>query len=317
MENISGNSSRVFEGHYSDLGDWKRGDVNYFVVPQRWEDYTAEEHAIWRDLYHRQMDILPGRAISLFMDNLKALGINDKQIPDFDEVNKVLMERTGWRVVGVPGPIPVEPFFELLANRMFPVGTFIRTREQFDYIQEPDVFHDLFGHVPILADPVFADYIEAYGRGGLKAADHKAVYMIGRLYWYTVEFGLIQEPEGLRIYGAGILSSPTESVFALDSPSPNRVKFDVKRLLRSRFFIDDFQDTYHVIESFDELFDATKPDFLPYYEEVRKLPTIQPTELIDSDIVLHKGTGDYAKKAAANRAERQKQKQEAAKKAEK
>jgi len=313
MKDVAGNqASGAYEGHYTDVGEWKRGDLDYFVVPQNWDSYTEEEHQIWGDLYKRQKEILKGRAVSLFMENMDALGISEDRIPKFDDVNKILMERTGWKVVAVPGPIPIEPFFELLANRLFPVGRFIRSREQFDYIQEPDVFHDLFGHTPILADPVFADYIEAYGRGGLKAANHKAVYMIGRLYWHTVEFGLIREPEGLRIYGAGILSSPTESVFALDSDSPNRVKFDVKRLLRSRFYIDDFQDTYHVIDSFDQLFEATKPDFIPYYEEARTLPTILPTELEDRDDVIHKGTGEYAAMAAEKRERRKQEKKEAA-----
>ncbi len=305
MKDVVGNTStNKSQGHYTDLDGWTRGDLDHFVVPQNWDEYTDEEHQIWKDLYQRQIKILDGRAVSLFMDNLHSLGIEEDKIPNFDDVNKILMERTGWKVVAVPGPIPVEPFFELLANRLFPVGRFIRTREQFNYIQEPDVFHDLFGHVPILADPVFADYIEAYGKGGMKAADHKAAYLIGRLYWHTVEFGLIQEPEGLRIYGAGILSSPTESVFALESDSPHRVGFDVKRLLRSRFYIDDFQDTYYVIDDFEQLFKATDPDFLPYYDEVRKMPSILPGELIDGDKVIHEGTCEYAKEAAARRQKR-------------
>ncbi len=290
--------------HFTAGDGWTSGDLDFFTVPQK--AFTKEEHDVWRALYKRQLDVLPGRAISLFMDSLSTLGISQEKVPDFHDVNEILMKRTGWQVVAVPGLIPDEPFFELLANRRFPAGNFIRTKEQMDYIQEPDVFHDLFGHVPILADPTFADYMEAYGKGGLKAAKFGTIDNLARLYWYTVEFGLIKEPAGLRIYGAGILSSPTESVFSLDDPSPHRIGFDLKRVLRTHFQIDDFQDNYFVIDSFQSLFDATLADFAPIYKEVKDAPVIMPGELAEGDTVLHKGTGVYAAAAAKRRAERAK-----------
>ena len=288
--------------NYTPVDGWTPGNLDFFTVPQR--IFTDEEHDVWRTLYKRQMDVLPKRAIGQFMDSIKALGINQNRIPDFAEVNEILMERTGWQVVPVPGLIPEEPFFELLANRRFPSGNFIRSRQQLDYIQEPDVFHDLFGHVPILVDPVFADYMEDFGHGGLKAAKLGLLDKIARLYWYTVEFGLIQEPEGLRIYGAGILSSPTESVFSLESPSPHRIKFDVKRVLQTHFQIDDFQDNYFVIDSFKQLFKETYGDFTAIYAELAHAPVYQPGDLADGDIVLHEGTGAYAAEADRRRDER-------------
>lgn len=288
--------------HYTSGDGWTLGNLDFFTVPQK--QFTPEEHDIWRTLYKRQMDVLPNRAIGLFMDSLSTLGISRDRIPDFSEVNDILMKRTGWQVVPVPGLIPEEPFFELLANRRFPAGNFMRTKEQLDYIQEPDVFHDLFGHVPLLADPVFGNYLEAFGHGGLKAAKLGTTEKLARLYWYTVEFGLIQEPQGLRIYGAGILSSPTETVFSLEDPSPHRIKFDLKRLLQTHFQIDDFQDNYFVIDNFKQLFDETYKDFAPIYEALSGKPEYEAGILLDDDSVLHKGTGVYAIEADKRRAER-------------
>lgn len=292
--------------HYTDPSGWKLGDLDYFTVPEH--AYTPQEHDIWRALYKRQLDVLPGRAVDWFMDSLSTLGINKDAIPKIDDVNDILMKRSGWKVVPVPGLIPDEPFFEMLANRRFPIGNFIRKPEQFDYIQEPDIFHDLFGHVPILADPVFGDYMQSYGEGGLKAARLGAIDKITRLYWYTVEFGLIEEKDGLRIYGAGILSSPTESVFCLESDSPNRVKFDLKRVLRTHYQIDDFQDTYFVIDSFQQMFDETRPDFTAIYKEIEKLPVIMPEDILPNDGVITRGTNVYAAKADIKREERKKKK---------
>jgi phenylalanine-4-hydroxylase len=290
--------------HFTPADGWTPGNLDFFTVPPA--TYTEDEHDIWRALYKRQSKILKGRAISLFMDSLSTLGINQDRIPGYDEVNAILMKRSGWQVVPVKGLIPDEPFYELLANRRFPIGNFIRTKEQMDYIQEPDVFHDLFGHVPILADPVFGDYMAAYGEGGLKAAKLGTLDKLARLYWYTVEFGLIQEKDGLRIYGAGILSSPTESVFCLEDPSPHRIKFDVKRILQTHYRIDDFQDNYFVIDSFKQLFDDTYQDFTPIYKELAAQPVIKPGLLAPGDTALHKGTGAYAVEADKRRAARAK-----------
>lgn len=290
--------------HYTDATGWTPGNLDFFTVPQK--EFTEEDNDIWRALYKRQLGVLPGRAISLFMDSLSTLGINQDKIPTFTEVNEILMKRTGWQVVPVPGLIPDEPFFELLANRRFPAGNFIRSKEQMDYIQEPDVFHDLFGHVPILADPVFANYMVEYGKGGLKAAKLGTIDKLARLYWYTVEFGLIQEPQGVRIYGAGILSSPTESVFSLEDKSPHRLKFDLKRVLQTHYQIDDFQDNYFIIDSFQQLFDDTLADFDPLYDELRGKPEYEAGIIVPGDKVVHEGTGTYAIEADKRRDERKK-----------
>jgi phenylalanine-4-hydroxylase len=290
--------------HAPSAEGWTRGNLDFFTVPEK--IYTAEENDVWRTLFKRQMQVLPKRAISQFMDSLSTLGIEQTRVPRFDEVNEILMKRTGWQVVPVPGFMPEEAFFELLANRRFPAGNFIRGREQLDYIQEPDVFHDLFGHVPILVDPIFADYMEAFGKGGLRAAELGTLEKVGRLYWYTVEFGLIQESQGLHIYGAGILSSATESVFCLEDPSPHRLKFDLKRIMQTHFRIDDFQDNYFVIDSFKQLFDETYVDFKPLYDELATQPVLEPGIIVPGDVVIHKGTGTYAVEANKRRIARRK-----------
>lgn len=292
--------------HYNPGEGWTPGDLDFFKVPQH--QYNEEENDVWRTLYKRQEEVLKGRAISLFMDSMSSLGINRDRVPAFGDVNEILKKRTGWQVIPVEGLIPDEPFFELLANRRFPIGNFIRTKDSLDYIQEPDVFHDLFGHVPLLAEETFAKYMQAYGEGGLKAAKLGMTNKLARLYWYTVEFGLIEEPDGLRIYGAGILSSPTESVFALESASPHRIGFDVKRLLQTHYQIDDFQDNYFVIESFDQLFNETYADFTPLYEELQGKPEYPAGTLLDGDKVYHKGTGEYAIEADKRRDARRNQK---------
>ena len=293
--------------HFTPLGDWTPGQLDYFTIPQALENFTAEEHETWKMLYKRQLDVLPRRAIELFMDSLNTLGITQDRIPDFRDINDILMKRTGWQVVPVKGLIPEEPFFELLANRRFPAGNFIRARSSMDYIQEPDVFHDVFGHVPILAEPVFADYMVEYGKGGLKAAKRGTTDKLARLYWYTVEFGLTREFGPLQIYGAGILSSPTETVFSLESPSPNRLAFDLRRILQTHYQIDDFQDSYFVIESFKKLFDETLADFSPLYDELENHPVIEPTALLAKDVVITKGSNEYAKIAQSKRAQRKQQ----------
>jgi phenylalanine-4-hydroxylase len=200
----------------------------------------------------------------------------------------------------VPGLVPDDVFFDHMANRRFVAGNFIRRPDQLDYLQEPDVFHDVFGHVPMLADPVFADYLAAYGRGGQRALGLDALKYLGRLYWYTVEFGLIAEPEGLRIYGSGIVSSYAESRFALDDPSPNRIAFDIARVMRTDYRIDDFQENYFVIPSFDELLRVTvESDFAPLYEALKAQPDIPVGVVQSDDIVLTHGTQAHARRGAA------------------
>lgn len=261
----------------------KQGSIDDVIIDQGYARYTKEDHAVWEDLFRRQNALLPGRVCDEFLEGLDTLSIGADHIPDFADLSDRLSARTGWSIVAVPGLIPEDIFFALLAERRFPVTNWIRAREQLDYLQEPDLFHDLFGHVPLLTNPFFADYMAAYGRGGLKARRLDAIDMLARLYWHTVEFGLISTPAGLRIYGAGIVSSKGESLYSLDDPKPNRIAFDLKRILRSRYRIDDFQESYFVIDSFDALVAATAPDFTPIYEEVREYGEIPVGTLLPSD----------------------------------
>jgi phenylalanine-4-hydroxylase len=263
-------------------GDYARASSDY-TCAQDWASYTAADHDTYRRLYARQLQQLPGLACDEFIAAVSQLGTPER-IPRFDEVNERLIKATGWQITAVPGLIPEEAFFALLAARKFPVTDWIRKPEEFDYVVEPDVFHDLFGHVPLLFNPTFADYMQAYGAGGLKASRLDACELLARLYWYTVEFGLIHTPQGLRAYGAGILSSAGELRHSVTAPGVQRVGFDLKRLMRSRYKIDTYQATYFVIDSFDQLFDATAPDFTPIYRQVRE--TIAREGEIDAGTVL-------------------------------
>ena len=266
-----------------------------WTVPQNWEKFSADEHAMWDRLFARQTAMLPGRAADAFMRGVEVLKLSRPGIPDYRELNARLMAATGWQILAVPGLVPDDVFFDHLANRRFPAGNFIRTPDQLDYLQEPDVFHDVFGHVPMLADPVFADYMVAYGKGGLRSLGYGALDHLARLYWYTVEFGLIQQADGLRIYGAGILSSYAESIFALDDPSPNRIAFDLLRVMRTHYRIDDFQQSYFVISSIDQLLNVTvETDFAPLYAQLETLPDINASELLPNDALITRGTQAYA-----------------------
>ena len=249
-------------------GDYGRARRDY-TCAQDHARYTAADHETYRRLYARQVQQLPGLACEEFIAAVQQLG-EPARIPHFDAISEKLIPATGWQIVGVPGLIPEEAFFALLAERKFPVTDWIRKPEEFDYVVEPDVFHDLFGHVPLLFDPTFADYMQAYGAGGMKASRLDACELLARLYWYTVEFGLIATPQGLRAYGAGILSSAGELRHSVLSPDPRRIAFDLQRLMRSRYRIDTFQASYFVIDSFQQLFDATAPDFTPVYARVRQ-----------------------------------------------
>ncbi|WP_408587401.1 phenylalanine 4-monooxygenase, partial [Novosphingobium sp.] len=257
-------------------------------------DYTADEHRVWDELFARQMQVLPGRAASAFLKGLDRLDLGRGGVPDFGRLSSELGALTGWSVVPVPMLIPDHVFFWHLANRRFPAGNFIRGRESFDYIEEPDVFHDVFGHVPMLADPTFADYMQAYGRAGWKAMRHNRLKALGALYWYTVEFGLVEEGGALRAYGAGILSGPGEAVFALEAASPNRIRLNVDRVMRTDYVIDDLQPTYFVIESFADLYHQTvERDFDRLYRGLGPGFTYANTAVIDIDDVLHRGTLEY------------------------
>jgi len=265
-----------------------------WTIPQDWAAYTEVEHRTWDTLYARQMKILPGRAAEVFMKGLDALDLNTGGIPDFAVMNPKLQALTGWTVVCVPGLVPDEVFFDHLANRRFPSGQFIRKPDQLDYLQEPDIFHDVFGHVPMLSDPDFADYMEAYGKGGQRAAGLGMLQNLARLYWYTVEFGLMQDTDGLRIYGAGIVSSATESVFSLEDPSPNRLGFDLERVMRTLYRIDDFQQVYFVIDSIEQLKRETLQDFGPIYRRLTGADDIAIDSILSTDRVFTRGTQAYA-----------------------
>jgi phenylalanine-4-hydroxylase len=271
------------------------GPTGDYTVPQDWHRFTQEEHATWDTLFARQSAILPDRVVPEFMDGLEVLRLTRPGIPDFTELSDRLMARTGWQVVAVPGLIPEDAFFEHLANRRFPAGNFIRRADQLDYLQEPDVFHDVFGHVPLLANPVFADYMQAYGEGGLRSLSFGAIHKLARLYWYTVEFGLMTSSDGLKLYGAGIASSRTESLFALDDASPNRIGFDVLRVMRTLYRIDDFQQTYFVINSFEDLLKQTlEADFAPLYAALESLDDVPLDAVLAEDVVYSRGTQAHA-----------------------
>jgi phenylalanine-4-hydroxylase len=262
-------------------GDYSKMDAQY-VVQQDWDAYTPAEHELWRRLYRRQIELVPGRACQEFIDGLRTLDAADG-IPRFDVANAKLQKATGWTLVAVPGLVPDEVFFEHLANRRFPVTVWLRKPEEFDYIVEPDVFHDFFGHVPLLLNPIFADHIQEYGKGGLKALKLDGLSQLARLYWYTIEFGLIRTKEGLRVYGAGILSSGGEITYALTSDKSVRIPFELERCMRTLFKIDSYQGTYFVIDSFRQLFDETAPDFTTIYPRLHAQPTIAAGELLDGE----------------------------------
>jgi len=266
-----------------------------WTIPQNWSAYTEVEHQTWNTLYERQMKILPGRASEAFLRGLDALDLNAGGIPDFEVINPKLQALTGWTVVCVPGLVPDEVFFDHLANRRFVSGQFIRKPDQLDYLQEPDIFHDVFGHVPMLTDPDFAAYMEAYGKGGQRAASLGMLPNLARLYWYTVEFGLMQEADGLRIYGAGIVSSATESVFSLEDPSPNRLGFDLERVMKTLYRIDDFQQVYFVIDSIEALKTVTLQDFGPIYERLKGAEALPIEAVLPTDRVFTQGTQVYAR----------------------
>jgi len=265
-----------------------------WTIDQDWASYSPEDHQVWLTLYERQAALLPGRACEPFLKGLEALDLHGRGVPDFKVLNQKLGALTGWRVVAVPGLVPDEVFFEHLANRRFPAGRFIRNPDQLDYLEEPDVFHDVFGHVPMLTDPVFADYMQAYGEGGLRALGRGRLHNLARLYWYTVEFGLIETAQGLRIYGAGIVSSRGESVFSLESPSANRLGFDLVRVMRTPYRIDDFQQVYFVLPSLQRLLDDTLQDFGPIYDRLANLPDLGIETILPQDRVFTRGDQAYA-----------------------
>jgi len=272
-------------------GDYS-GAAADFTIDQGWSDYRGADHALWRRLYERQAKLMPDYACREFIDSLKAMHIANG-IPNLDAVSRQLVRATGWRLVAVPGLVPNDVFFAHLARRQFPVTNWIRKPEEIDYLVEPDIFHDFFGHVPLLFNPIFADYMQAYGIKGKEAERLDATTILARLYWYMVEFGLIQTPEGIRAYGAGMLSSHAETVFSVDDASPHRIGFALDRVMQTNFRIDDFQETYFVLENFEQLFQATKRDFRPVYQSIKSLAVLEPDTLLPTDRVISRGTGNW------------------------
>ena len=266
-------------------GDYARAREDY-TCEQNFAAYTPDDHATWRKLYARQTALLPGLAAQSFIDLLPQLNAA-QGIPRFEDINAKLLPATGWQLVGVPGLIPEVPFFDLLAHRKFPVTDWIRTPAEMDYVVEPDIFHDLIGHVPLLFDRTYADHIQAYGQGALKAhaleqsnpSCKAAVEHLSRLYWYTIEFGLLQEHGKLRAYGAGILSSPGELPHSVRSPQPKRLPLtnsqELLACMASRYKIDTYQSQYFVIENFEALLALTAPDFTPYYRKLALTSTVK------------------------------------------
>ncbi|WP_062261756.1 phenylalanine 4-monooxygenase [Endozoicomonas arenosclerae] len=247
----------------------RKPDENGFI------DYPPQEHETWRILYERQLEAIDGRACPEFLEGLDILGLSAEEIPQLNDINEKLKKATGWSVARVPALISFDRFFELLANRQFPVATFIRTREELDYLQEPDIFHEIFGHCPLLTNPDFARLTEIYGQLGLVASKEERVYL-ARLYWMTVEFGLVHTDDGLRIYGGGILSSFKETVYSLESPEPERQGFDVITALRTPYRIDILQPVYFIIQSLSELHSLTEMDLMAKVHEAMKLGMLEP-----------------------------------------
>ena len=271
-----------------------------WTIDQKWASYSDEEHDRWNRLFARQAKLLPGRACNEFLEAKQKLELSRSGIPDFADLSRRLGAMTGWSVVPVAGLIPDDAFFDHLANRRFPAGAFIRPEAELEYLQEPDVFHDVFGHVPLLANPTYARFLQAYGEGGRRALARGQLHNLARLYWYTIEFGLIETPKGLRIFGAGIMSSPSETIFSLEDSSPNRVAFDLERVMRTNYIISDFQQTYFVIESFEKLLADGYQDFGPIYDRLRDASDFSAHELAPGDRVISRGDFHYfrAKRSA-------------------
>ena len=271
-------------------GDYSRAKSDY-TVDQDYTQYTPDDQSIWRTLFTRQLPLIEQYGAPEVVHGIRALGASADHIPDFEQTNRKLLALTNWNIVAVPGLIPEEHFYAHLAKRQFPVSVWMRNRGELDYLQEPDLFHDFFGHVALLTNPVFARFMQAYGEAGPKADSHRAIKMLARLYWYTVEFGLIQTPHGLRAYGAGILSSKGETVFSVESPAPNRIAFDLVRVMRTNYLIDDFQKSYFVLESFDQLFHAGyDTDFAPIYDRYADESGFEPEQVLTMDRVITRGS---------------------------
>ncbi|QPH54591.1 phenylalanine 4-monooxygenase [Pontivivens ytuae] len=267
-----------------------------YTIDQQWHTYSAEEHDRWNRLAKAVTELLPGRAAPEFIEAVQTLDLSGGGVPDMEKLSEKLRPLTGWSVVPVADLVPDEVFFDHLANRRFPAGAFIRSEAEMEYLEEPDIFHDVFGHVPLLADPTYADFMEAYGKGGQAAMERGQLHNLARLYWYTIEFGLMRHADGLRIFGAGILSSTGEIRFSLEDTSSNRIGFDLERVMRTEYEIDDYQKTYFVINDFKSLLSECYGDFSALYDRLKGAEDIAPDAVLDTDRVFHRGDMTYFKK---------------------
>lgn len=260
------------------------GCASDWTMSQNWEAFSEEEHAVWNSLMARQGAALDSLASTAFLNGLGILDFATSGIPDHAELNARLKTTTGWEVVAVPGWIPNEPFFEHLANKRFPAANFLRLRQNMDYNEEPDMFHDIFGHVPLLTDPDFSDFLVAYGKAGLRAEKLGAADYLGRLWLYTVEFGLVVEDGALRAYGGGLLSSLDEALAAVTGPQICRLCLDIPRVMRTNYHFDRFQEVYFVVDSFEDLLRQTEEaNFAVIYDRIRTLPPLAPEASIGED----------------------------------
>lgn len=257
-----------------------------YIIKENWDAFTKEEHDLWKYLFERQMTIFDGRVAQEHIDSLKQLNISHDRIPKFEEISTILRDRTGWEIIAVPGLVPAEIFFEMLKNRKFPSTCFLRNLDQVDYLEEPDIFHDIFGHIPLLVLPTFADYMEAFAKLSLKAMERGDLVRAQRIYWFTVEFGLIRTTKGLRTYGAGIVSSFKETIYCVEDPSPKRIPFSLERVMRTDYRIDDLQKNYFVIDSYEELFDATLQDHTALFDALDVLPDIEAGILLEDEMTI-------------------------------
>lgn len=268
-----------------------RGDYSAcapdFTIAQDMAAYTAAEHDLWRRLYRRQSIVARKHGAAAFIDGMKHLDLAEHGIPDFEVASNRLRQLTGWEIVAVPGLIPDVAFFRHLAARRFPVTTWLRKPHEIDYLVEPDIFHDFFGHLPLLTQPIFADYLQAYGKKGEEAMALGATKILARLFWYMVEFGLIREGGEIKAYGAGMLSSASETAYSVTSPKPQRLRFDLARVMATDFRIDAFQETYFVLENYDELFVAMAQDFTPIYERLRNADAIPARAIRAGDRIVN------------------------------
>lgn len=255
-----------------------------WTMPQSWGAFTAAQHATWRTLFGQQSAALDGYACHSFLNGLEILRNLKPGVPDFAELNAVLKPVSGWEVVAVPGWIPNEPFFQHLANKRFPAANFLRPPEQIGYSEEPDMFHDIFGHVPMLANPAFSDFLVAYGQAGLRAEKLGASDFLGRLWLYTTEFGLVVENGELRAFGGGLLSSYAETIRSTTSNEPRRIWLDIERVMRTKYHFDEFQRIYFVVESFEELLRKTEEtDFASIYRRIVDEGTLDPDDAFPGD----------------------------------